>query len=282
MIARSPATSVVAALDAPWRFLRSEFPRWAPAAFALAALGMLPGLVTQYAAGALDPTSGDVDFSVLGVVYASACGTILFTAVSQLCAYVIAFRVVYDEPVDVLDALLGALSPRMLIFGGLTQLLVIGGFGCIVGGPIVVGLLGFVPVAVLARPGVWLDGALGAVRAALTRASPLGVEVPFWRLAAIALVWWGISAVIGQLAALPTTGWMLWALVSSLGAGNALDALQVQPPFAVGATAVLLGAVVRPFAEMYLAAGVVLLWKDLARVRAGDDLLALADDPRLA
>ncbi len=275
MNVRTPATSLVAALDEPWRFLRRDFARWAPPAFGIALLGVVPALLTQWFAASMYKAPGELDFVALGGVYAGGCGTLVTYLVSQLGAFVIAYRVLDGESPGFGEAILGALSPRLLVIGGSVLAFVVLGFGCLVGGPPLVGLLAFAPVVVLARPGCWFSAIGEAVAVSTTRTSPTDAGLPLWKLAAIGTVWYGVNAVASQLAALPTGGWTIWHLVSTLGQGNFADAMQMQAPFPVGATAALLGAALRPFGDVYLAAGAIILWRDIARVRAGQDLEAL-------
>jgi hypothetical protein len=82
---------------------------------------------------------------------------------------------------------------------------------------------------------------------------------------------------MNQFVVIPNFGWMIWHLVTTLGAGDVQAALQLQPPFPVGAATALLGALFKPFADVYLAAGTLLLLRDLARVRRGADLEALVE-----
>jgi len=275
---RSPATSIVAALDEPFRFLRTHFAAWAPATFALALLGVAPGLAVQWFNTGLTPPPGEMPNlgNFAGVMVGGAASGLTYF-ITMLGAYVVVGRVLDGERPTFGAALLGALSPRLLLLGGLPLMFAILGFGCLVGGPIIGGLVGFTPVAVLARPGQWAPSLAEALSRATERVSPRDAGLPAYKLGAITLIWYGIYSVTSQLAALPTAGWMIWHVVTSLGAGDPLAALQTSPPFAVGTATVLLGTVLRPFADIYLAAGATLLWRDLERVREGADLEALVD-----
>ncbi|MDP2308115.1 MAG: hypothetical protein Q8P18_18990 [Pseudomonadota bacterium] len=276
---RTPATSFVAALDEPWRFLRTRFSMWAPAAFALAAMGVVPAVLVQWFMARLTHvTPGAMpDLVSLVALFPALFFFMLAYVATQLGAFVIATRVLAGERPNVGDVLATALSPRMLLVGGVPLLLVLAGFGCVVGGPVAAALVGFAPAAVLARPGVWFSTWGEAFAAATVRASPRDAGPPGLKLAAITLVWYGVNSVAGQLAAIPSLGWFVWSGINALGSGDILGALQSNPPFAIGATGVILGAALRPFADIFLAAGVVLLWRDLERVRGGEDLEALVD-----
>lgn len=277
MNVRTPATSFIAAVDEPWRFLRRAFPLWAPAAFALAAVGAVPALITQWFSGALyaSPEAGAFDFAALAGVYAGSCGALVMYVASQLGAFVIAARALDGERAGVWETLLGAFSPRMLLLGGSVLAFVLLGFGCIVGGPLLAGVFAFVPALVVARPGVWFPAVNEAIVGASRRASPVDAGAPMWKLAALATIWYGVYSVTNQTAAMPSVVWVVWHLVSTLGQGDIAQALQMQPPFAIGAFTALAGALLRPFADLYFAAGVTILWRDLARVREGADLEAL-------
>jgi hypothetical protein len=274
---RTPATSFVAALDEPWRFLRTHFAAWAPPAFALAAIGVVPGVLVQWFSSRLTQVTPGVmpDFTSLIALFPSLLLLLVAYIATQLGAFVIATRVLDGERPGVGDVLLTALSPRMLLVGGVPLAFIIAGFGCIVGGPIAAALVGFAPAAVLARPGVWFGTWGEAFSAATVRASPRDAGPPALKLAAITLVWYGIYSMSNQLAAVPALGWLVWSGINALGSGDILGSLQNSAPFAIGASGVVLGAVLRPFADMFLAAGVVLLWRDLERVRGGADLEAL-------
>lgn len=276
---RTPATSFVAALDEPWRFLRTGFSLWAPSAFALAAIGVVPGLLVQWLSSRLTQvTPGAMpDLVSLAALFPALLFLLLAYVATQLGGFVIATRVLDGERPDLGDVLLTALSPRMLLVGGLPFVLVFAGFGCIVGGPVAAALVGFAPAAVLARPGAWFGTWGDAFAAATVRASFRDAGPPALKLAAIALVWYGLYSVTSQLAALPALGWFVWIGVNALGSGDILGVFQSQAPFAIGASGVILGAALRPFADMFLAAGVVLLWRDVERVRGGADLEALVD-----
>ena len=275
---RTPATSLVAALDEPFRFLRTHFHAWAPATYALALLGVVPGLLTQWFNTGLTPPPGEIPNlgNLAGVMVAGAASGLTYF-VTMLGAYVVVGRVLDGERPTFGAALLGALSPRLLLIGGMPLMFTLVGFGCLVGGPVIGGLVGFTPVAVLARPGQWAPSLAEALSRATERVSPRDAGLPAYKLGAITLIWYAINSVTSQLAALPTAGWMIWHVVTSLGAGDPMAALQTSPPFAVGTATVLLGTFLRPFADIYLAAGATLLWRDLERVREGADLEAVVD-----
>lgn len=282
MTVRSPATSFVAALDEPWRWVRDHFSEWAPVAFGLGVLGVFPGLLMQwfsaaFAAGTVPGAMPDLgSLAGLGV---SGTLSVFAYAVIQLGSYVLVTRILDGERPRFGEVLRTALSLRMLILGGLPLAFIFMGFGCLVGGPVAAALLGFAPVAAAARSGTWGSTWTDAFTRATVRASPRDAGPPAYKLAAIALIWYGILSVVGQLAALPTFAWMGWKAINALGSNplEAIQSLQASPPFAIGAATVLISAVLRPFSDLYLAAGVAILWRDVARVREGADLLAIVD-----
>lgn len=276
---RTPATSFVAALDEPWRFLRTHFAEWAPVSFVLAGLCVGPGLLVQwFSSGVNQSEPGELpDLMSLVGLFPALFALLLATVARQLGAFVIVARVLDGERPSLGDVLLTALSPRLLLVGGPPFALILVGFACIVGGPLAAALLAFVPVAVLARPGEWFGLWGEAFSRATVRASPLDAGPPALKLAALALVWYGLSTVANQLGAIPAFGWIIWSAVNALGSGDILGALQATPPLGIGAAGVILGSLVSPFTEMFFAAGVTLLWRDLERVREGADLEALVD-----
>jgi hypothetical protein len=280
MNVRTPATSIVAALDEPWRFLRRDFGKWAPPAFGIAALGMVPSLVMQWFSGGLAAASANpdaFDFVALGGFYAGACGALVAYVVGQLAAFVIAARVLDGERPGLGEALLGGISPRLVVIGGGAMLVTLFGFACIVAGPILGGVFLFAPVIVVTRGG-WASALTEGVNVATQRASPSDAGLPMWKLAAITTIWYGVYLSGNQLASLPTLVWTLWHVISNLGQGDFLTAMQFQAPFPVGAATAVVGALLRPFADIYLAAGAIILWRDIQRVRAGADLEALVSE----
>jgi hypothetical protein len=278
MTERTPATSLIAALDTPWRFLRTEFSSWAPPAFGIAAIGIIPGLLTAWANANLQMDPGaEPNFAALAGVYAGACSTGFVSIALMFGAFTIVYRIVEGQPVGILDVLMGAFSPRMLLAGGVAMGLVFVGFGCVVGGPLVAAVFGFVPAVLVSTPGRWFGGWITSVELASRRVGPKDAGAPAWKLAAIYAVWYALMSAMNQFVVIPNFGWMIWHLVTTLGAGDVQAALQLQPPFPVGAATALLGALFKPFADVYLAAGTLLLLRDLARVRRGADLEALVE-----
>lgn len=274
---RSPATSFVAALDEPWRFLRTHFSEWAPCAFALAGLGLVPGILIQWLSGRVaSPAPGGMpDFASLLALGPALVLLLLASVATQLGAFVIVTRVLDGERPRVGDVLLTAFSPRVLLVGGLPFLFILMGFGCIVGGPIAAGLIGFAPAAAIARPGAWFSTWGEAFTRASVRASPRDAGAPGLKLAVIALVYYGILSVVTQPGSIPALGWMAWVTIDGLGSGDILGAIQTSVPFPIAAAGVVLGMMFQPFSDIFLAAGVVLLWRDLERVREGADLEVL-------
>lgn len=82
---------------------------------------------------------------------------------------------------------------------------------------------------------------------------------------------------MNQFVVLPNFAWIIWHLVTTLGSGDFQAMLQIQPPFPVGAATAVLGALFKPFSDIYLAAGTLMLLRDLRRVRQGADLEALVE-----
>jgi hypothetical protein len=274
----SPATSFIAAVDEPWRFLGRNFSRCAPAAFGLAAFGVLPALLVQWAGSQLTgAVPGEMNLGALGWLYGGLFLTAIVYVTVQLSAFIIVRRVLDGETPQLLAVLGELASLRLLVLGGGVLVASLVGFSCIVPGPLLMGLLGLVPVAIVAAPGPWLATVTDAVTVSTRRVSATDSGAPLWKLAVVSLTWWALTATVGQLAALPTGGWMMWHMFSTLGEGNFLAAMQVQPPFPVSALAAVLGAAMRPFSDLYLAAAATLLWRDVKRVRQGDDLQALVD-----
>lgn len=278
----TPASSFIATLDHPWRYLRREFRRWAPAAYPFALIALLPSIVTQWASGSMfDPTRpGALDFGALATVYGGTCVTVLVGVYAHLGAFVIAHRLEENGSCTFGEAAVGAASPRFLVLGGAMLLAEMIGSSCIFGGPLLAALFGFAPVAALAMPGQWFRCWGVALERALRRTSPRDAGMPGWKLAALTMTWYLLLQAVTQVALIPTFGWMIWNMVTSIGRNDPAAMLDMTPPIPITVLTALFSTALKPLCDMYLAAGTVLLWKDLTRLRTGSDLdTALALEP---
>ena len=98
--------------------------------------------------------------------------------------------------------------------------------------------------------------------------------MPGWKLGALTLTWYILLQALTQLVVIPTFGWMIWHVVSTIGQNDPRALFDMSPPAAISAVTVILSTALKPFSDMYLAAGSALLWRDVVRLRTGADLEA--------